>query len=78
MNMNMNKCDFLNAICLIHQVLSISIYFQKLCSKNSQEIRVVKKIQNFEKIHEWMDKIGFIWKKYGDFFKNVFLSKISH
>ena len=34
-----------------------------------------QKIQNFEKIHGWMDKIGFIWIKYGDFFKNGFFQK---
>ena len=34
-----------------------------------------EKIQNFEKIHGWMDKIGFIWIKYGDFFKNGFFQK---
>ena len=39
------------------------------------EIQGCEKIQNFEKIHGWMDKIGFIWIKYGDFFKNGFFQK---
>ena len=39
-------------------------------------VRVVK-IQIFEKIHGWMDRIGFIWVKYRDFFKNGFFKKYS-
>ena len=39
--------------------------------------QVCEEIQNFEKIHGWMDKIGFIWIKYGDFFKNGFFQKRS-